>query len=57
MRKVFVIVALALALLGAIGAGAARSAVAGPEAAHTQMLAAGTPDTAVCGGSASTYCN
>ena len=55
MRRFLAVVALVLALLGA-GA-AARSASVGPVAAHTQLLAASTPDTAVCGGSASTYCN
>lgn len=54
MRRFLAVVALVLALLGA-GA-AARSASVGPVAAHTQLLAASTPDTAICGGGSSAYC-
>ncbi len=58
MRKLLIAATLTLALLGAIGAGSARSTAAiHPVAAHAQLLADGgaTPQT-LCGGAASTYC-
>lgn len=59
MRKLLVAAALTLALLGAIGAGSARtSATIRPVAAHAQLLADGgsTPYTPVCPGGGSTTC-
>jgi len=58
MRKLLIAATFALALLGAVGAGSARSSAGvRPVAAHTQLLADGgsTPYT-LCGGAAPTYC-
>lgn len=57
MPRFVVVVALVLALLGVLGAEAASSPAVHQLVEHTRMLAAGSPDTAVCGGAASTYCN
>jgi len=59
MRKLLVATALVLALLGAIGAGSARtSAGVRPVAPHAQLLAdsGSTPYTPVCPGGGSTTC-
>ena len=59
MRKLLVAAALVLALLGAIGAGSARSSAGvRPVTARAQILADGgsTPYTPVCPGGGSTTC-
>lgn len=53
MRKVLVIVALVLALLGA-GAGWSEATL--PAVAHMHVLADTTPSTTTCGGGGSSYC-
>lgn len=59
MRKLMLVVALVVTLLGAIGLGSARSLTSvHPVAAHTQLLVDGTPTPygPVCPGGSSTNC-
>jgi hypothetical protein len=58
MRKLMFVVALTIALLGAIGLGSAHElSSAHSVATHTHLLVDGTPTPlTLCGGSASTFC-
>ena len=56
MRKTVFIMALALALLGVLGAKAASSPAFHPVVAYAQQLAAVSPLNNICGGGSSVYC-
>ena len=57
MLRCVVVVALVLALLGVLGAESASNPALHQLVEHTRVLAASSPNTVVCGGAASTYCN
>lgn len=57
MRKLFIVAALALALLGALGLGSVRTTgSAHLMSTHTQVIADGGTPLTLCGGGSSAYC-